>query len=121
MKRNVNKDKNNGLSGFLAALVFLSGLLLGGLIGSVVTLLLAPQSGHKTRRQLRRKGRDLREQATDVVDDTVAQVRANAHHITTSIHEQTDALQQRGQDVVDEGKERFATVVKAGKAAVNGT
>jgi gas vesicle protein len=121
MKRNVNKDKNNSLSGFLAALVFLSGLLLGGLIGSVVTLLLAPQSGQKTRRQIRRKGRDWREQTTDIMEDGAAQVRAKTHQVTTAIHEQTDALQQRGQDVVDEGKERFATVVKAGKAAVNGT
>jgi gas vesicle protein len=121
MKRDVNKDKNNSLSGFLAALIFLSGLLLGGLIGAVVTLLLAPQSGHKTRRQIRRKGRDWREQTTDMIEDGAAQVRAKTEQVTTAIHEQTDALQQRGQDVVDEGKERFAAVVKAGKAAVNGT
>ncbi|GIK55528.1 MAG: hypothetical protein BroJett015_11910 [Chloroflexota bacterium] len=99
------------LNRFLAGLVFLAGLLFGGLVGAGVMLLLAPQSGKKTRRQIWRKGRDLREQATDAVEDTVAQVRA-------SIHEQTEMLQQRGQDALDEGKERFATVVEAGKAAV---
>jgi len=52
---------------------------LGSLIGAGVMLLLAPQSGKKTRRQLRRRGRDLREQTTGAVDDTVAQVRAKAH------------------------------------------
>jgi len=56
-----------------------SALLLGSLIGAGVMLLLAPQSGKKTRRQLRRRGRDLREQTTGAVDDTVAQVRAKAH------------------------------------------
>ena len=117
MKRNViNKDKSS-LSGFLAAMVFLSGLLLGGLIGSGVTLLLAPQSGKKTRQQIQRKGQDLRKQTTDVMEDGVAQVRAKTHQVTTAVHEQTDALQHRGQDVVDEGKERFATVMKAGKTA----
>jgi gas vesicle protein len=117
----MTNNDNNQLSGFLAGLVFLAGLLLGGLIGAGVALLLAPQSGHKTRRQLRRKGRDLREQTTDTIEDGVAQVRAKARQVTTDIHEQTDALQQRGQDVVDEGKKRWDTVVEAGKAAVNGT
>ncbi len=100
------------LNRFLAGLVFLAGLLLGGLVGAGVMLLLAPQSGKKTRRQIQRKGRDLREQATDAVEDTVAQARA-------SIHEQVEVLQQRGQDALDEGKERFATVVEAGKTAVS--
>lgn len=117
--KNKTMDSNNeeaeydvyDFSGFVAGLIFVAGLLLGGLIGAGVTLLLAPQSGKKTRRQIRRKGRDLREQATDAVEDKVAQAR-------TSIHEQTEMLQQRGQEALDGGKERFATVVEAGKAAV---
>ena len=113
-----NKDDNN-LSGFLAGLTLFAGLLLGSLIGAGVMLLLAPQSGKKTRKQLRRRGRDLRKHTADAVDDTVAEVRAKAHQVTTSIHEQTDTLQQRGQDVVDEGKKRWGAVVEAGKTAVN--
>ncbi len=112
------KDDNN-LSGFLAGLTLFAGLLLGSLIGAGVMLLLAPQSGKKTRKQLRRRGRDLRQHTADAVDDTVAEVRAKARQVTTSIHEQTDALQQRGQDVVDEGKKRWDAVVEAGKTAVN--
>jgi gas vesicle protein len=115
-----NQDEYN-LNVFWAGLMLFTGLLLGSLIGAGVMLLMAPQSGKKTRRQLRRKGRDLREQTTDAVDDTVAQVRAKAHQVTTSIHEQSEALQQRGHDVIDEGKERFAAVVEAGKTAVNGS
>lgn len=120
-KGHKKNEVDNNLSDFLAGLMFLAGLLLGSLIGAGVTLLLAPQSGKKTRKQIRRKGRDLRAQTTDAVDDTVAQVRAKAHEVTTNIHEQTEALQQRGQDVLDEGKERFAVVVEAGKTIVNGS
>ncbi len=120
-KGHKKNEVDNNLSDFLAGLMFLAGLLLGSLIGAGVTLLLAPQSGKKTRKQIRRKGRDLRTQTTDAVDDTVAQVRAKAHQVTTNIHEQTEALQQRGQDVLDEGKERFAVVVEAGKTIVNGS
>jgi gas vesicle protein len=121
----MTNNDNNQLSSFLAGMVFLAGLLLGGLIGAGVALLLAPQAGHKTRRQIQRKGRDLREQTTDTITDTiedgVAQVRSKAQQVTSGIQEQTEALQQRGQDVVDKGKERFVAVVEAGKAAVNST
>jgi gas vesicle protein len=121
----MTNNDNNQLSSFLAGMVFLAGLLLGGLIGAGVALLLAPQPGHKTRRQIQRKGRDLREQTTDTITDTiedgVAQVRSKAQQVTSGIQEQTEALQQRGQDVVDKGKERFVAVVEAGKAAVNST
>jgi gas vesicle protein len=115
-----NRDENS-LNGFWAGLMLFAGLLLGSLIGAGVMLLLAPQSGKKTRKQLRRRGRDLREQTTDVVDDTVDLVRAKAHQVTASIQEQSEALQQRGHHVIDEGKERFAVAVEAGKTAVNGS
>jgi gas vesicle protein len=120
MDRKKNKDENN-LSGFLAGLMLFAGLLMGSLIGAGVMLLLAPQSGKKTRRQIWRKGRDLREQVTDAVDDTVVQVRAKARQVTTNIRDQGEALQQRGQDMVDEGKKRWDAVVEAGKATVNGS
>ena len=113
------KQDANNLNGFLAGFVFLGGLLLGGLAGAGAMLLLAPQSGKKTRTQIRRKGRDLRVQTTDAIEDGVEQVRDKAHQVTASIHDQAEELQQRGQDVVDHGKERLSVVVEAGKTAVN--
>jgi gas vesicle protein len=123
MKNKNRKNNNdNNLNGFLAGMMLLSGLLLGSLIGAVAMLLLAPQSGKKTRRQIRRKGRALRAQAGGAVDETVAQVRATANQVTAGIQEQAEALQQRGQDVVDQQKERWAPVVKAAeKAVANGS
>ena len=100
---------------------FVAGMLLGSLLGALVMLLLAPQSGVKTRKQIRRKGRDMRLKTTDAVDDTVDQVRDKAHDITSGIHDQAEALQQRGVDVVDQQKERWTPVFEAGKAAVNGS
>lgn len=99
----------------------LAGLLLGALAGAVAMLLLAPQSGKKTRRQIRRKGRDLREQTTDTIEDGVSGARARAQDVKTNIHERSEALQQRGQDTLDDGKERFATAVDAGKSVVKGS
>jgi gas vesicle protein len=122
MNNRNDEDENdvNQSSGFLAGLLFVAGLLIGGLIGAGTMLLLAPQTGKKTRRQIQRKGRDLRVQTADAVDDGVAQIRTKAQDISTSIHDQAEDLQQRGQDVVDHQKERWSTVVEAGKTAVHG-
>lgn len=111
---NEEYDISNGLS-------FLVGLLFGALGGAATTLLLAPQSGKKTRRQIRRKGRDLRQQTTDTIEDGVSQARARAQDVKTNIHERSEALQQRGQDALDDGQERFATAVDAGKSVVTGS
>jgi gas vesicle protein len=97
---------------FLAGLLFLAGILLGALAGAAAMLLLAPQSGKKTRRQIRRKGKALRKQTAGAIEDGVAQVRATAHDVTATIHEQTETLQQRGEDILEAGKERLATAVE---------
>lgn len=108
-------------NGLWAGLLLLAWLLLGGLAGAGAMLLLALQSGKKTREQIRRKGWDLREQATEYIEGGVNQVRTNAtSQVTTSMLDQAEDLQQRGQDVVDQQKERWSPVVEAGKTAVQG-
>lgn len=104
---------------FIAGLLF--GSMLGGLIGAVIMLLLAPQSGERTRKQIRRKGTQVRKQAARAMDDGVKQVRSKANQVATGIQEQAEELQQRGQDAVDQQKERWMPVVEVGKAAVNGS
>jgi gas vesicle protein len=120
MNNNSYENEGNNSNGFLAGLMLVIGLLLGGLVGAGTMLLLAPQSGKKTRLQIQRKGRDLRVQTADAVDDGVNQVRTKVRDISTSIHDQAEDLQQRGQDVVDQQKERWTPLVDAGKTAVQG-
>ncbi len=97
---------------------FLGGLLVGGLAGAVTMLLVAPQSGIRTRAKIQEKSIELREQTNDAVEDALAQTRHTARQIRASVHDQAEAIQQRGQDVVDEQKERLSTLVEAGKTAV---
>ena len=54
---------------------FVSGLLLGAVIGAGVALLTAPQSGRRTRRRIQRTAVDLRENATDRWDDLAEDVK----------------------------------------------
>ena len=54
---------------------FVSGLLLGALIGAGLALLFAPQSGEETRRVVRRKAKKLAAEAQDRYDDLKDRVR----------------------------------------------
>jgi gas vesicle protein len=94
---------------------FLAGMLLGGLAGAGAALLLAPQSGEKTRAQIEQKSMELRDQTTEAVEDAVAQTRVKARQVTADVRTQVEALQQRGQAVLDEQKARVSTLLKAGK------
>jgi gas vesicle protein len=49
-------------------LVALFSFLIGGAVGAGLALLMAPQSGKKTRRQLRNMAEDVAEQATEYTD-----------------------------------------------------
>ena len=99
---------------------FLAGLLVGGLAGASTMLLLAPQSGKRTRAQIQEKGIDLRDQTVKTVEDTVSQVRTKADQLTNTIYKHAEDLQQRGQELLDEQKERWMPVVEAGKTAAQG-
>jgi gas vesicle protein len=105
----------NQLGGFAA------GLLLGGLAGAGTMLLLAPQSGKRTRIQIQRRGVDLKDQATGAVDDAVAQTRDRVHRIRTGAQRNMGRLQHRAKLVLEEQTARVADVVEAGKQAVLGS
>ncbi len=54
---------------------FVSGLLLGAVIGAGVALLSAPQSGRRTRRRIRKAAVDLRDSASDRWEDLADDVK----------------------------------------------
>jgi len=91
------------------ALLFWTGLLMGGLVGAVVMLLLAPQSGKETRGQIQHKGIELRDQAAGTVEDTVAQVRQTTQQIAGDVREKAEELQQHGQDIFNAQREELST------------
>ena len=97
---------------------FLAGLLFGSLAGAGTMLLLAPQSGKRTRAKIQLKSMELRDQAAETVEDAVAQARVKARQFTAGVSEKAEELQQRGQEILDEQRERLSTVVEAGKTAV---
>jgi gas vesicle protein len=103
-----------------AAMGFVAGIIVGGLAGAATALLLAPQSGKRTRSQIQHKSLELRDQASDKIDEAMDQAHAASQQISSNVQKQAKKIQQRGQDVLDEQKERWAPVVEAGQKAVKG-
>jgi gas vesicle protein len=89
----------------------LVGMLIGGLAGAVTMLLLAPQSGKDTRKQLQEKSIELRNRTTEMVEDTVAQVRTKANNLTAG-------LKDRGQEIAVKQLDHVSEVAQAGKKAI---
>lgn len=54
---------------------FVSGLLLGAVIGAGIALLTAPEPGKRTRRRIRKKADDLRDTASDRWDELADDMR----------------------------------------------
>jgi len=98
----------------------LAGAVFGGLAGAGTMLLLAPQSGKRTRAKLQRQGTKLRDQATESMEDTLAEAGDKVHDFTDSVQTEVVKVERRGQAVIDEQKDNLAAFVKAGKKAVQG-
>ena len=58
------------------AINFVSGFLLGAIVGAGIALLTAPDAGPQTRRRIRRVAGEFRHSATDQLDDFADDVKA---------------------------------------------
>ena len=92
-------------------LSILGGVLVGSLAGAVTMLLLAPQSGKDTRKQIQEKGIELRDRTTELVGDTMTQVRSQANKITVG-------LKDRGQELAVKQLDQVSEAAQAGKKAI---
>jgi len=96
----------------------LLGVLIGGLTGAVTMLLLAPQSGKDTRIQLQKKGIELRDRTSEVMEDAMARVRSDKNKLTMGGHQKAKELLQHGQTLVVEQLEHVSDAALAGKKAI---
>jgi len=85
--------------------------LIGGLAGAVSMLLLAPQSGKDTRKQIREKGIELRDRTAEMMEDTMTQVRTNTNKLTMGVKDYSKEVAVAQLDNVSEA-------AQAGKKAI---
>jgi gas vesicle protein len=97
---------------FLGVLI---ALLAGVLTGAVTMLLLAPQSGKKTRKQIEEKSIELRDMAAEVAGDTAVQIRSKANKLMTSGLKNFKKLKLQGQELALEQLVHVSDTLKADK------
>lgn len=89
-------DDNNNGSNFAS---FLFGFLLGGVIGAMTALLMAPQSGEETRTLIKDKSIELKDQAGVYSEEWTKQAQEKAVD-----------LQHKSQVVLEEQKTKIAAM-----------
>jgi gas vesicle protein len=92
---------------------FLTGLLLGGLIGVTIAMIVAPQAGDETREILRAKAREASQSVREAADDLSHSAHATAEGVSASANE----LLARGKQIVEDARVRFDVAVAEGKDA----
>ena len=87
--------------------------LVGVALGAGVALLLAPQSGEETRREIARRARRAQDAAQDFVEDVTGTVADKFQEVRATVEERIEATL----DAVDDKKRRVSNAFHAGRAA----
>ncbi len=74
--------------------------VVGGMIGAGVALLMAPQSGRRTRSKIRDKGEELRERAVETAEDTRHLASHKIDDLASLTKDRFSSLKERGRDLV---------------------
>ena len=105
---------------------FLLGFIIGGLTGAVVSLLLAPQSGEETRAVIREKAIEIKDRASETVDEAyaraeeaAAEARARAEELSQIAKTRADELQRRGQVVLEEQRAKIGNVIEKARKSTS--
>jgi gas vesicle protein len=94
------------------------GLVIGSLAGAFTMLLLAPQSGKRTRALIQKRGLVLVDSATKLVDDTVSEVNTRRKRLLVGGRKQAKKIIKQGQEAVAEQLDHVSKAAEAGKKAV---
>jgi gas vesicle protein len=83
-----DNNESSHVGGYLAAFA------IGALVGTAAALLYAPCSGKETRELLAKKGRDLKDQASDVLDDAKDFVQGKKAELAAAVEAGKDAMRE---------------------------
>lgn len=79
---------------------FLAGVLVGGAVGAVAGILLAPQSGEETRELLNDASKDVAQKT----DKTVKEIQEKADVVVSDLQEKGDEIMGKIQDLISKQK-----------------
>lgn len=91
---------------------FILGSLVGGAIGCIVGMLLAPRSGVETREMIKSELDDKYRESSKVLTDKANEVRSKAETIASDVSSKvkniTDELEEVGENAVRDASGKFA-------------
>ena len=79
---------------------FLAGFIVGGAIGAVAGVLLAPRSGEETRKMLKDTADDMARRA----DETAKQIKVKADDAVSDLQKKGDEIKEKLQDLIAKQK-----------------
>jgi gas vesicle protein len=85
-------------------------IVAGGILGAGLALLLAPQSGRRTRRDISRYAGRVKTRADEAVED----LTTNINDLVESIGEKTDELVEKGKDVAGGARKDLMRLIEEG-------
>jgi gas vesicle protein len=89
---------------FNKAKIFVSSFAIGGLIGGLFGLMMAPKSGLETREMIRNKSIELRDKVGENVENTRLQAERKFENVTHQTKEKAAKLKKVGEKVIGEQK-----------------
>jgi gas vesicle protein len=98
---------------------FLAGIVVGSLAGAGTALLLAPESGKRTRADIQTKGIQLRAHTVETLENTMTEARVKARNIAAPVRQHITELQHHGEEILEEQLDR--TTVDADFASTEQT
>ena len=98
------RDDNKAVVGALM-------LIGGGIIGAGLALLLAPQTGRATRRDIEKYAKKSRRKAEEMVDDFSASIA----DMVEKVGEKASEIIDRGKDVADEATDNLIKAIDEGQ------
>lgn len=91
----------------------LAGLLAGAAVGIVLGLLYAPEEGKETRKKIKHKANELKDEAIDQYGNLSSQVRETAQSLTNSVKEGYEKYK-------DQAASKIADVAKSVESKLDG-
>ncbi len=91
---------------------FLAGFVVGGAIGAVAGILLAPKSGEETRKLLADSAQDVARRA----DETAKQIQSRADDAVSDLQKKGEEIKEKLQDLISKQKEAKAEKTEEEKA-----
>lgn len=113
----LKKPEDRAMRGNTSKEVF-AGLLIGGLAGVAALMIFTLPSGKKTRADVQLKSRTLRDKATYLAKDALAQFRADTRELMTGVREKTGLKMPLGRDKLGYYLDRISATHEPGKMTV---